>query len=675
MKKYFLNKYFDSYFSLFIEILIFPSLVILFFPHTSTAEIVTYSVNHRFSIDDVQGGFNGKTYAQDSSIICGISDACPAEAQPFSDTSGTILYPVDNEFGFYVADFVGAAQKVRDDDYAEGWVGNIISNGEVIGLKVSNAETDTFKVKAPMGTWCAGLGGNMVKCSTEHFTVLEHIKTCYETIPYKYADPISGDQSPLFDPASGDAIENATCDEGVLDNTLYVVKNGLPSIEELGVDSDGYPNLIPNESSVREDIAVSRDYSITKKDDGKALYRFGSLIKRPNDIRLYARIPLPQEWKDNPGTNYPILRAELHVDHLITNNPNDQIRPEDMENEGATGRLPGYYSYGGVWFSTRDCYEGDGDFIGEGTVFKNPPFAESIGNKETDPVAFSEDLREGFTNAWYTTTDRDPFEDYYVGDNYVSGPRWRLKANKFGQDIPGLELPSVECMPTPYTSQFIKYKAGETTTTVIDLLDFEDENSPLLWSEGWMSPNGVNVIALDKDGNQIRDDEGNLISVNGSPLTEDFDLAVYVKGDKKTTAIYNATLILEYEGEGDGEGPGTPPAEEKVYDLSLDTFKVPRKISGGTTKKFNIYITNYGPDVAEGTLVIEANLASFDIVIDMIAKEVSAIAPGETVKIIVPWEAPYYDNEYVNLTATLNAEGDINPENNTLTGTSFLRMP
>jgi len=27
----------------------------------------------------------------------------------------------------------------------------------------------------------------------------------------------------------------------------------------------------------------------------------------------------------------------------------------------------------------------------------------------------------------------------------VSGPRWRLRANKFGQDIPGLEIPRLEC--------------------------------------------------------------------------------------------------------------------------------------------------------------------------------------------------------------------------------------
>ena len=33
-------------------------------------------------------------------------------------------------------------------------------------------------------------------------------------------------------------------------------------------------------------------------------------------------------------------------------------------------------------------------------------------------------------------------------------------------------------------------------------------------------------------------------------MTPDFDLAVYVKGDRKSTAVYNAYLEIEYEGEG-----------------------------------------------------------------------------------------------------------------------------
>jgi hypothetical protein len=79
-------------------------------------------------------------------------------------------------------------------------------------------------------------------------------------------------------------------------------------------------------TDVLNDIAVSRDYSITLKDDGKVLYRWGSLIKRPTDVRLYAKIPLPSEWKEDNAPVFQVKSAYLKIDHLITNNPNDQVR-------------------------------------------------------------------------------------------------------------------------------------------------------------------------------------------------------------------------------------------------------------------------------------------------------------------------------------------------------------
>ncbi len=640
-----------------------------FLSNTCSAETVSYSVSHTFSIADVQGGFDGTTYGgiegsiHDPEIICGLNDVpCPDSVEPFTDTSGTTLYPVDSEFGFYNADFVGAAQKFRDNDYAEGWVGNIITNGVITGIAVSNAPTDTFKVKAPMGTWCAGLGGNMVKCSTEHFAVLEHIKTCYETVPYHFYDFTNNKQGDLYDPETiifGDPQVIGSCANGQLDNSLYIVTNGVvDESSPLQMDDYGFPNLIANESSVRKDIAVGRDYSITKKDDGKVLYRFGSMIKRPNDIRLYARMPLPDEWKANPETNYSVSRAELHVDHLITNNPNDQLRPEDMENEGATGRKPGYQiEIDGTWISDRDCYEGDGDFIPAGTIFKHPAF--SVSTDANSPIPFSEDLQEGYTNAWYTTTDRDPFESDPVTN---IGPRWRLKANKFGQDLPGLELPSVECMPTPYTSKFKKYEVGELTTTIINLLNAEGE-SPLLHSDGWRGTlgNGVNVIASDDDGQPIPG-----LTVNGLPITDDFDLAVYIKGDRKPTAVYSATLLIEYEG----QTTDTSPIVED-FDFSIDSFRAPKKIFEGTTKNIKTYISNYGPDVANGTLVLKAVFSDWE---EIIETDIGAVAPGETVKIVTPWTAPDDTASTVNWTATLFAEGDTDLSNNVATGTSLIRV-
>jgi hypothetical protein len=62
------------------------------------------------------------------------------------------------------------------------------SMDNLVGLAFSDAEPDTFLVPAGMGTWCTGLGGTAVKCSTEHYTVMEHVLTCHETIPYYYAN-------------------------------------------------------------------------------------------------------------------------------------------------------------------------------------------------------------------------------------------------------------------------------------------------------------------------------------------------------------------------------------------------------------------------------------------------------------------------------------------------------
>ena len=187
---------------------------------------------HVFSINDIQGGFDGSTYGpdgafQDTSIICGVPGgyACPEMRWPVRpDKEGVMLYPIDSQFGFYVVDFVGAQEKDYDGDYLEGWAGNITDGDTVIGVKISNAETDRYKVKAPLGTWCQGLGGNSVKCSTEHYTVLEHVLSCHETIPYFYADPVSGDQGIQETPDGSLSVDCG--DAGIdLDDNLLIISS------------------------------------------------------------------------------------------------------------------------------------------------------------------------------------------------------------------------------------------------------------------------------------------------------------------------------------------------------------------------------------------------------------------------------------------------------------------
>ena len=510
---------------------------------TASADLATFQSTHTFSINDIQGGeANGHTFAEDSSILCGVPNgvACPSDGpQPQVNKDGSTLFPIDAAFGYIVSDFVGAEVRERgipyEDEnldippqYGEGFAGNV-SDEHGGGVAVSNTPTSLFKVHDPYGTWCRGVAGSPVKCSSEHYVVMEHVLSCHQTNPYGG----NGEQKDLVDPETGEVIDS--CSSHQLDNELFIVEDFEVSSSPLTTVNPG-DEMEANESTVRNDIAVGRDYSITLKDDGKPLYRWGNAVKRPTDIRIYARMGLPPEWtaEDAPADGYTVTHATLTVNHTITNNPNDQIRPEDMENEGATGRLPGITDSGDQWFSSTDCYEGDGDVIPAGTLFKDAGYGDSD--------AFSEDLKEGFTNAWYTTIHRDPFEGVAGG----SGPRWRLKANKFGQDLPSLEIPVAEkeCTPPPYKKGGKKYEVGEFTTTVINLLDFEDDLvSPLINSRGWIDAvyNTVNEFPPDVTPTPTG------ISVNYLPLTEGFDLAIYVKGDKKAVKVYDATLDIQWE--------------------------------------------------------------------------------------------------------------------------------
>lgn len=640
---------------------------------------------HTFSIDDLQTDFEGRTYGDgglesDPTAICGLNGvACPQDVDPATglplvapivDKQGITLYPVDSEFGFHVVDFLGAQAKTRDNDYLEGFVGNIEEAGQVIGVKVSNAATDTYKVKPPLGTWCQGLGGTSVKCSTEHYTVLEHVLSCHEVVPYAFADP-DGTQQVLSFP---DGTGQYDCANAELDDELYIYNNGEPSGGLLTSSVPGDQMDANDNTTVLDDIAASGDYSVTLKDDGKPLYRWGGLIKRPNDIRFYARIPLPDAWKV-PGADYEINSAKLVVTHWITNNPNDQLRPEDLENEAATGRKPSYRENGADWISLKDCYEGDGDFleteegstdptpISEGTLFRNSQFANSPAG-DNPPQVFSSDLVGGFTNAYYTTIDRDPFEWSYVDSDeaasgvydfvgsplplsvqemaaanleLVSGPRWRLKANKFGQDIPGLEIPMIECSKPPFTNENIRYEVGAPVTTVINLLDWNEANgpSPLSSTRGWVdvTQNGFVTVVPTPNGP---------VTTNGLPMTEDFDLAVYIKGDRKSTALFTAQLIINEEEE--------PPVDSYVTIAELKTWAT---IATGVTGKISVFASNSAdnPEAESGSIVVEGSDGTY------IQKGFWNLEPGVTRRILrADWVAPDTP-QTVNWTATIYVDG------------------
>jgi hypothetical protein len=146
----------------------------------------------------------------------------------------------------------------------------------------------------------------------------------------------------------------------------------------------------------------------------------------------------------------------------------------------------------------------------------------------------------------------------------VSGPRWRLTPNKFGQDLPGLEVPVEPNSQPPYQRDNIKYETGELTTTRLNLLDWEEEISPLGHSSGWML---VDPERLDENRDGLIDEgwsgvNGTLgagdalptgpilsaVTPNGLNLTHNFfDTSVYVKGDRQDSAkLYEMHLEIEY---------------------------------------------------------------------------------------------------------------------------------
>jgi len=676
------------------------------------------SPTHIFSIDDITGTFSGLTFADDpgfldltGSVVTPYIDKDGNELYGIDSEFGFYV----NDFlgadqkvldGDYAEGFAGNILDPSDST-------------SVIGLALRNAETDVFRSGAPLGTWSLGLGGATVKASTEHYNTMADVLSdqAFPGDPDAIA-PLDNDLKMLDLRPTGpdgalepglvheyyveeltEALQRAIDNVGGTDTlhsdidfdrdgindafttrtvTLDYDTDGDGTVETIEVggidlDNDGTADVVdsflngfgtpadlvdllePNESSVTYDIAYSTDYSVTLKDDGKLLYRWGEAVKRPNDIRMEVNLELPEEWTEdldengiadileNGSEGFKITRAELIIVHDITNNPNDQVRPEDYENEAAIGRLPSHYivtdpddATNTLWVSPVDSYNGEGDLLasyfkltptGEidlgaggtavydpdgalvgyrnedmsgtpiGTVLRDMALADAAA--DADLTFETEDLAEGFTAAWYTTVDREPFEwsydmfpddpyknvyesfrspedaalEGYTEDALVSGPRWRLTPNKFGQDLPGLEVPLTPNTPPPYQSDNIKYETGELTTTTLNLLDWgEDADgdgipdpSPLGTSLGWMTidPGRLDVDAdgiIDEGWQQVNGSlnagdempEGLILSAitpNGVILEQDFlDTAVYLKGDRQDSAnLYDIRLVIEYE--------------------------------------------------------------------------------------------------------------------------------
>lgn len=555
-----------------------------------------YSAVHVFSTADITATFDGQTQGDDGANFIDFS----GDSGTKSTKDGVTLYPIDSEFGFHVTDFEGAEQKTIDGDYTEGWAGDLVIDGAQAGLVISDAPTDTFKTPSVLGTWLTGLGSNTVKASTEHYTVMQYVLSDQkfpgdpDAVYALDDDLILRSLNPAYD---GQYVSDLL--SGEVDGVIItdVNQDGVIDLKDL---------LNPNEESIAYDIAYSTDYSVTMKDDGKLLYRWGNAVKRPNDVRVEAQLPLPDEWNELDNFTslkalYRVTAAELVVHHTITNNPNDQVRPEDFENESAIGRLPTYEvitDYNGdigrtVWASTDDYYAGDGTLYPAGTILRDTMLAAAVSGSILEQIgSMSEDLELGFTNAWYTTMDREPFEPVLTADGteYVGGPRWRLQPDKYGQDLPSVVIPTDPSDPLPITSDEEKYETGAETQTVLNLLDWETPISPLELSAGWQNNAGT-------------------VSVNGLNLTDDFDVAFYIKGDTKPATIYSTEVLLDYEAVdlfAQGASITGTDASDFLVGIGNNAF------SGGAGA--DLFVLSYGTSVTG--IVTASVIADFEVGID-----------------------------------------------------------
>ena len=560
-----------------------------------------FTSKHIFSTADITGTYDGQTQGVDGGFVDFSGVSGTKETQ-----EGVTLYPIDSEFGFNVTDFSGAEDKTIDGNYTEGWAGDLIIDGAQAGIVVADAPTDTFKTPAVFGTWLAGIGGSTVKASTEHYTVMQEVLSDQE-FPDD-PDAVYALDNNLILLSENEAWDGQYVQDLLNGNVEFAGETVVIEDRNLDGEVDIKDLLNPNESTIDYDIAYSDDYSVTMKDDGKLLYRWGNVIKRPNDVRLEATLETPDEWDELDAATglkklYSVSQAELLIHHTITNNPNDQARPEDFENESAIGTLPTYEiieNYLGeagrtVWASTDDYYAGDGTLYEAGTILRDSDLVVKSEASILSAIgADAADLQLGFTNAWYTTMDREPFEPELNedGTEYITGPRWRLLPDKYGQDLPSVVIPIDPSKAPPTQNDDVKYEQGAETQTVLNLLDWATDVSPLNISAGWQ-------------------DNAGSVSVNGLNLTDDFDVAFYVKGDIKPATLYSTELIMNYEEieiHGEGTDVVGSAGDDYLVGVGTNTF------TGGLGS--DLFVLSYGTSLSG--VITSSTISDFEVGADKI---------------------------------------------------------
>ena len=140
------------------------------------------------------------------------------------------------------------------------------------------------------------------------------------------------------------------------------------------------------------------------------------------------------------------------------------------------------------------------------------------------------------------------------------------------------------------------------------------------------------------------------MTTNGLPIADAFDLAVYIKGDRKPTAVFTAQLLIN-------EDVDLPVPES---DLSITTLKVPSKVN---TLRDNILIsavvTNDTAAQASGsgTLTITA-IDENQVEVGNFSATFSGIEPGKKENFQFRWTSPAARTD-VMWTATVTVDGQV----------------
>jgi hypothetical protein len=130
-------------------------------------------------------------------------------------------------------------------------------------------------------------------------------------------------------------------------------------------------------------------------------------------------------------------------------------------------------------------------------------------------------------------------------------------------------------------------------------------------------------------------------------MTDGFDLAVYIKGDRKPTALFSANLVINGEGI-------LPPV---MPDLEIYKPKAPNNIFSGKESSVEVWVALDDNSQAVGngsvqfTGVGETGYVYLDVV-----KPFEELLPGDKTMVKVPFIAPPAD-DIITWTMTLLVNG------------------